>query len=298
MFIRFGFNIVVSCEEAVPMLLALSLAPDFAGRVIGSDNVRISPEVPINDYIDHFGNRISRIVAPPGQSVIWSDCIAEVDGAADPVVPDARQHPVEDLPAETLNFLTPSRYCESDELGETAWRRFGDIPAGWARVQSICDFVHERTRFGYQFGRPNKTAHDVYREKTGVCRDFAHLAIALCRAMNIPARYVSGYLGDIGVPPAGPGDFSAWFEAYLGGAWHVFDARHNTPRIGRIPMVHGCDASDVAMITSFGAYSLVGFRVWTDEIPAGEDNETLLELLATRPEADEPIPASSGRIGL
>ena len=298
MFIRFGFSIVVTCEKPVPMLLALSVAPGFAGRLIGSDNVRVSPEVPINEYFDHYGNRISRIVAPPGESLIWSDCIAEVDGAADPVFPDARQHPVEELPSETLNFLTASRYCESDELSGIAWQRFGVVHDGWPRVQAICDFVHEQTNFGYQFGRPTKTAHDVYHEKTGVCRDFAHLSVALCRAMNIPARYASGYLGDIGVPPSGPGDFCAWFEAYLDGAWHVFDARYNMPRIGRIPMVRGCDASDVAMITSFGAYDLAGFRVWTDEIPAGHDDETLVGMLATRPEVDQPILASSGRIGL
>lgn len=296
MFIRFGFEITIECKAPVPMLLALSTHSEASGCFVGSDHVRASPEIPIEEYIDVFGNRISRLVAPPGKLVLWSDCVTEIDGKPDVMAPDARQHPVEDLPSETLAFLTASRYCDSDELGDFAWSRFGNVPAGWSRVQAICDFVHEQVTFGYRFGRSTKTAQDALNEKTGVCRDFAHLAVALCRAVNIPARYASGYLGDIGVPPSGPGDFCAWFEVFLDGRWYTFDARYNTPRIGRILMVRGRDAADVAMITSFGAYSLNGFRVWTDEISPDLSHAALLDLLATRPDAEALIPPSSSRV--
>ncbi|MEZ5669887.1 MAG: transglutaminase family protein [Alphaproteobacteria bacterium] len=192
------------------------------------------------------------------------------DGAPDIVESNAGQPAVEALPADALPYLKASRYCESDLLGHTAWQMFAGTAPGWARVQAICDFVHRHVTFGYRFGRSTKTALDTFHEGNGVCRDFAHLAIALCRAMNIPARYVSGYLGDIGVPPAGPGDFCAWFEVYLDGGWYTFDARYNVPRIGRVRMVMGRDAADVPMIASFGAYRLTGFKVWADEVvPAG-----------------------------
>ena len=287
MLIRIGFEINISCDLPVPMLLALSVHSDFKGRFIGEDRVRNSNASQLREYVDSFGNRITRVIAPFGQSTFWSDCIVEVDGRPDEAYPTARQHAVQDLPDATLHYLLASRYCESDLMGEFAWKQFGSGPSGWARVQAICNFVHNHITFGYQFGRPDKTANNVLKEKTGVCRDFAHLAMGLCRAMNIPARYCSGYLGDIGVPDAGFDDFCAWFEVFLDGKWHTFDARYNTPRIGRIQMVKGHDASDVAMITSFGAYRLDGFRVWTHELDNALSETALTDLLIQRPHPQE-----------
>ena len=283
MLIRIGFEILVECKAPVPMLMALSTHSQFQGRVIGSDRVRNSGLEEVKEYVDGFGNRISRTVAPAGVTTLWSDCIAEVDGTANAPAPLAIQHRIEDLPYETLNFLTPSRYCDSDQMADFAWKRFGTVPEGWSRVKAICDFVHGHVTFGYKFGRPDKTALNVLEEKTGVCRDFAHLGVSLCRAMNIPARYASGYLGDIGVPDSGFDDFCAWFEVYLGNTWHTVDARYNKPRIGRILMVRGLDAADVAMITSFGAYELKSFRVWSTELPQDMDGGQVDDLLATLP---------------
>ena len=286
MFIRIGFEATVECKTETPFLLALLLHSSTDNRLIGSDWLRTDPAVPLKAFIDGFGNRRTRLVAPPGRLTLWSDCVVEDKGLPDPYDWTAHQHGIADLPSETLTYLMASRYCEVDELIEKAWALFGQVPPGWARVQAICNWVHNHLTFGYQFGRPTKTAVDAMRERTGVCRDFAHLAIALCRAMNIPARYASGYLGDIGVPPSGAGDFCAWFEAYLGGRWHTFDARYNTPRIGRVLMVRGRDATDVAMMTSFGSYDLTSLRVWTDEVGAGiASDEALLGLLETRSES-------------
>lgn len=266
MHIRFGFEITIECDVSTPLLLALSPHPSELRRLVRPDTIYTAPSAVVDSFVDDFGNRRLRLVAEPGALTLRSDQVAKDNGAPDAVVPDAEQHPVEALPADLLAFLSPSRYCESDVLNEDAWRLFGNTPTGWPRVQAIVDFVHEHIEFGYEFASPTKTAVDAFRRGRGVCRDFAHLAVALCRAMNIPARYASGYLGDIGVPPAGPGDFSAWFEVFLGGRWHTFDARHNTPRIGRILMVRGRDAADVPMISSFGTTRLAGFKVWTDEV--------------------------------
>ena len=294
--IRFGFEIVIECEHPVPMLLALAPRPDIDLHLIGSDEIHAEPDVPLEIYFDAFGNQFARIVAPVGGLTLWSDCIAQVDGRPDPVNVEARLAPVQDLPVETLQFLAPSRYCESDELGDFAWDYFGFYTPGWQQVQAICDYVHEQTTFDYKFGRPTKTAHEVHTEKSGVCRDFAHLAISLCRAMNIPARYVSGYISDISAPETGPTDFCAWFEVFLDGAWHTFDARHNKPRVGRVQMVRGRDAADVAIITSFGSYDLTHFRVWTMGLPPGSDDNTLLESLRTRPDTPALVFPSSAMI--
>ena len=285
MFIRIGFEIAISSGLGTTLVLALSPHSSFSGRVIGNDSVRISHIVPIDLFTDTFGNRLTRVVVPAGDVRLWSDCIVEVDGQPDPVNWGAREHPVAELPADTLQFLTSSRYCNSDMMLADAMQLFGHIQPGWARVQTITDFVHRHLTFGYGFGRSSKTAADALKEKTGVCRDFAQLSVALCRAMNIPARYASGYLGDIGVPYSGPGDFCAWFEAYLGGQWYTFDARYNTPRIGRVLMVRGRDAADGAMITSFGAYDLRLFRVWADEVPQGTDEATMTGMLQQLPQA-------------
>jgi transglutaminase-like putative cysteine protease len=208
------------------------------------------------------------VLAPPGLFRIRSDFTIHDSGAPDPVVPDAPQIPVQDLPAETLVFLLGSRYCDTDLMADTAWSLFKDTPLGWARVQAICDYVHSRLTFGYGHARPTRTAKEDFSEGRGVCRDFAHLAVTLCRCMNIPARYCTGYLGDIGVSAVDePMDFSAWFEAYLGGRWYTLDARHNAPRIGRIVVARGRDATDVAISTSFGACRLAKFVVVTEEVP-------------------------------
>lgn len=293
MLIRFGFEIALESPAPTPFILALSPHPMVGGRIVGSA-IRVEPDVTLMEFIDPFGNLRTRLVAPPGPLRLWSDCIIEDDGEPDAVNWNARQHEIADLPPDTLPFLTPSRYCDSDALIDRAWARFGETPPGWARVQAICNFVHNHLTFGYKFGRPTKTASEALREGTGVCRDFAHLAIALCRAMNVPARYASGYLGDIGVPPSGPGDFCAWFEAYLEGRWYTFDARYNTPRVGRVLMVRGRDAADGAMMTSFGSYELQLFRVWTDEVTNVASDDDLKGLLQEMPDAPALTLASAG----
>lgn len=290
MLVRIGFEIIVACQAPVPMLMALSTHSEFGGKIIGSDRVRSSGSEPVVEYIDGFGNRISRTVASSGFTTYWSDCVVEVSGLPDVLPVDAPQHRIEDLPYQTLNFLTASRYCDSDKLVDFAWRQFGQTPEGWERVKAICNFVHGHVTFGYKFGRHDKTAENVFAEKTGVCRDFAHLGLSLCRAMNIPARYASGYLGDIGVADSGFDDFCAWFEVFLGGQWYTVDARYNRPRIGRILMVRGTDASDVAMITSFGAYELNSFRVWSTELRDGITDGEIDVLLSALPAPREKGP--------
>ncbi len=285
MFIRIGFEIALRRKAETTLILALSPHSDFDARIIGSDRIRAEPETPMEEFLDPFGNRLTRLVAPPGELRLWSDCIVEDDGQPDPFDWNAVQHDVATLPPETLPYLIASRYCDSDALIGRALELFGHTTPGWARVQEICNFVHNHLTFGYKFGRPTKTASEALREGTGVCRDFAHLSIALCRAMSIPARYVSGYLGDIGVPPAGVGDFCAWFEVYLGGRWRTFDARYNTPRIGRVTMVRGRDAADGAIITSYGDYDLELLRVWTDEVTGDTSEGALLRRLDSLPEA-------------
>jgi transglutaminase-like putative cysteine protease len=249
------------------MLVMLRIHPSRDADVTTPDLLRTDPAVPIETYVDSFGNRCGRVLAPAGKIRFSTDAIVLDSGLTEPVVPEAAEIPVPALPEDSLVFLLGSRYCQTDLMSETAWKLFGTGPTGWAKVQAICDFVHEHVRFGYDHARPTKSAWDVYEERTGVCRDFAHLAITLCRCMNIPARYCTGYLGDIGLPPdPAPMDFSAWFEAYLGGRWYTFDARHNKPRIGRVLMARGRDAADVALSNSFGMTTLAGFKVWSEEV--------------------------------
>ncbi|RAI57341.1 transglutaminase-like domain-containing protein [Roseicella frigidaeris] len=266
--IRAGFEIAYDCPQPTPMLLTLSVHPSRLPDVIGPHGIGFDRPVDATDYRDGFGNIVTRILAPPGRLTMAAEFLVQDPGTPDAVAPEAMQHAVQDLPDEALVFLLGSRYCDTDRLSDTAWSLFGGTPPGWARVQAICDYVHDRIAFGYEFADPTRTASGAHAERRGVCRDFAHLAVALCRCMNIPARYCTGYLGDIGVPPVDyPMDFSAWFEAYLGGRWYTFDARHNTPRIGRILVARGRDATDVAITTSFGPCILAGFRVITDEVP-------------------------------
>lgn len=253
------------------MLLTLHVHYTRSSDLIRPDNMLTDPSVRLMMYRDGFGNWVTRLVAPSGLIRITTDAVLLDSGAREPVVPYAAQVPVELLPEETLVYLLGSRYCDTDNLSAVAWQMFSKTPPGWARVQAVCDFVNQHIRFGYEFARPTKTASEAFNERTGVCRDYAHLAITLCRCLNIPARYCTGYLGDIGVPPvAAPMDFAGWFEAYLGGQWYVFDPRNNTPRIGRILIARGRDAADVAISTTFGPNTLESFRVWTDEVPAAE----------------------------
>jgi transglutaminase-like putative cysteine protease len=266
--IRAGYELVYDCPQPTPMLLMLSVHPSRSGDLLTPHEMSFDPPIDATHYRDGFNNVCTRIVAPSGRLTISSEFIVGDPGTHDAVVPEAEQHPVQELPDETLVYLLGSRYCETDRLSETAWSLFAKAPWGWGRVQAICDYVHAHVTFGYQYARPTKTAWEVFMERQGVCRDFAHLAVAFCRCMNIPARYCTGYLGDIGIEAVDePMDFSAWFEVYLGGHWHTFDARHNKPRIGRILMGRGRDASDVAISTTFGPCILSSFRVITDELP-------------------------------
>jgi transglutaminase-like putative cysteine protease len=265
--IRAGYRISYECQQATPMLLVLSLHPSRLPDLLAPQVLTVDPKVPTQDYRDGFGNICTRIQAPAGVTSFSADFLVYDTGKPDIVDPSAEQVPLDRLPDDTLVYLLASRYCDTDRLLNTAWSLFQNTPPGWARVQAICDFVHDHVTFGYEHAKPTRTAFDGFNERLGVCRDFAHLAIAFCRCMNIPARYCTGYLGDIGVPrdPA-PMDFSAWFEAYLGGRWYTFDARHNQPRIGRLLMARGRDATDVALMTVFGPSQLVGFEVITEEV--------------------------------
>ena len=268
MLIRAGFELGFQCPVPTPVLLMLQLHPSRIPDLLSPEALRFTPPVSREDFIDGFGNTVSRVVLPAGRSTITNDILVHDSGLPDETPPpEAVQVPVERLPVDTLPFLLGSRYCETDRLSDTAWSLFGKVEGGAARVQAICDFVHNHIRFGYQHARPTRTAYEAYVEGMGVCRDFAHLAVAFCRCMNIPARYCTGYLGDIGVPPVDfPMDFSGWFDAWLDGRWYTFDARHNVPRIGRILMGRGRDATDVALTTSFGRAELVRFEVTTFEV--------------------------------
>ncbi len=267
--IRIGYELLYAFPQPTPVILVLNVHYTRVSDMVQPDHMQITPNVPMTSYRDTFGNWCSRIVAPPGQVRIRADGLVNDTGLPDPVVVGAEQQAVQWLPEETLVFLLGSRYCETDQLSDTAWKLFGQSPTGWRRVQAICDFVHHHIAFSYEHASPTKTAWGVFNDRRGVCRDYAHLAITLCRCMNIPARYCTGYLGDVGVPPPhGPMDFAGWFEAYLGGQWLTFDARNNVPRIGRVLIARGRDAADVAITTTFGPNTLEGFRVWTDEVPS------------------------------
>ncbi|MDB5525471.1 MAG: transglutaminase family protein [Rhizobium sp.] len=266
MLIRFGYDITIRCEQNTPMVCLLNSHRDRASDIRSPEQVVTQPAVPTSTYTDLFGNICRRFVAPAGEFSIWGDGTLEDDGLHDPFFPNAREIPVADLPDECLMFLMGSRYCETDRLSQIAWDQFGNIQPGWNRVQAICDFTNKHITFGYHNARNTRTAYEAYQEKVGVCRDFAHLAITLLRCMNIPARYVNGYLGDIGVAILDPQDFSAWIEVYIGGRWMTFDPRNNVPRIGRIVVARGRDAADVPLVNSFGPHELKAFRVWTYDV--------------------------------
>jgi transglutaminase-like putative cysteine protease len=264
--IRIGYDIVTRQRYPTPMVLMLHTRPEITPSLSRSDDPQLSPETPTHTYIDSFGNRCVRLVAPVGSLRITADALREHDGSLEEYAPGACQHSIDELPDECLQFLLGSRYCEVDKLTPFAWEKFAHTPLGWERVQAVADFVHNHVTFGYEYASSTKTAVDVLEEARGVCRDFQHLAVALCRCLGIPARYATGYLGEIRMPPLpGAMDFSAWFEAYLGGRWYTFDARFNDRRIGRSLMAVGRDAADVALITSFGPHELEKFEVTCEE---------------------------------
>jgi transglutaminase-like putative cysteine protease len=266
MLIRLGYDVLFEIGQSVPIVALLSVHPSRRGHLQEPDRVLVDPSVSTEEYLDSFGNICTRFVAPPGTVRIANSTLIEDSGSADPVCFAAREVPVEQLPPETLRFLMSSRFCEVDLLSSTASNLFGHLPRGWGRVKAVCDWVHSHVRFSYQHASSTRSALDVYNGGIGVCRDFQHLAITFCRGLNIPARYATGYLGDIGVPPApSPMDFSAWFEVYLENRWWTFDARHNLPRIGRVLIATGMDATDVAITTSFGSALLCNFEVTTFE---------------------------------
>ncbi|MFA5902053.1 MAG: transglutaminase family protein [Hyphomicrobium sp.] len=264
--IRVGYEMIYEFPQPTPMIMVMGVHFTRASDVITPDYLTVTPSVPIVPYRDGFGNWCSRIVAPPGQVRLFADGLVRDSGEPDIAVPSAVQHRVEDLPAETIVYLLGSRYCETDRLSDVAWQLFENTAPGYARVQAICDFVHHHIKFGYEHARATKTAYEVYQEGQGVCRDYAHLAVTFCRCMNIPARYCTGYLSDIGTPKPWVGDFAGWFEAYIGEHWQMFDPRNNVPRIGRVLIAQGRDASDVPITQTFGPNTLVSFKVWTDEV--------------------------------
>jgi transglutaminase-like putative cysteine protease len=265
--IRVGFEMVYDCPQPTPMIFNLNVHFTRVSDLLSRDDLVVDPPVPMAAYRDSFGNWCTRVVAPKGRMRISADATVRDSGVPDLFVPQAQQLAVPDLPEEALLFLLGSRYCETDKLSDTAWNLFGQAPTGWGRVQAICDYVHRHITFGYEHARMTRSALEAFHDKTGVCRDYAHLAVAFCRCMNIPARYCTGYLGDIGMPPPyGPMDFAAWFEAYLGGCWYTFDPRNNVPRIGRVLIARGRDAADVAISSSFGPNTLASFKVRTDEV--------------------------------
>jgi transglutaminase-like putative cysteine protease len=268
MLIRVGYELNYLCPQPTPMILTLNVHYSRASDVVRPDHLVISPSVPVTAYRDSFGNWCSRIVAPQGPVRLSGEGVVRDSGLPETTANWAEQRVVAALPEETLLFLLGSRYCETDRLSDEAWRRFGHTPLGRPRVQAICDFVHTHMTFGYEHSRATRTAYEAYVERNGVCRDYAHLAVAFCRCLNIPARYCTGYITDIGLPPPyGPMDFAAWIEVYLGGRWHTFDPRNNAPRIGRVLIAHGRDAADVPLTHIFGPGTLSGFRVWAEEAP-------------------------------
>jgi transglutaminase-like putative cysteine protease len=266
MLIRLGYELAYRCVQPTPMVMMLDIHGSRSHHIVASQPLRTQPAVPLRRYRDGFGNTCTRLLAPAGLLVLGADAIVRDSGLPDRRQADAMQVPVELLPDETLLFLRGSRYCETDALMQYAWDRFGHVAPDWTRVQAVCDHVHRTVEFGYVHADPTRGAWRALQEGRGVCRDFAHAAIALCRCLNIPARYCTGYLGDIGVPPVdAPMDFSAWFEVWLDGDWHAFDARHNVPRIGRVLVARGRDAADVAISSTFGPNTLERFRIWTGE---------------------------------
>ena len=265
---KIGCELTFDFPQITPMMAMLNVHFSRISDLERPDHLVTSPSVPVEGYRDSFGNWCNRLVAPAGRFTLGTNSVIRDNGQPDRKTPDAVQHQIQLLPADTLQYLLGSRYCETDLLADEAWRLFKHTPLGWGRVQAVCDFVHNHITFGYLDARPTRTAADAYREKRGVCRDFTHLAVAFCRCLNIPARYCTGYVSDFGQPPPYETmDFAAWMEVYLGGQWHTFDPRNNAPRAGRFLMAYGRDAADVPLTHMFGPATLAGFKVWTEEAP-------------------------------
>jgi transglutaminase-like putative cysteine protease len=267
MLIRYGFHIGLEVAHPTPLITALDIHPERRGDIVEEQALVLDPSGPIHSYIDGFGNLCRRTLIQPGETILSCTGIVRDSGNPDAYDTMAEQVPAHELPDDALVYLLASRYCETDLMGGLAWALFGHIQGGHARVQAVCDFVHDHLTFGYENARPTRTAMQAYEERVGVCRDFTHLAVTLVRCLNIPARYCNGYLGDIGIPPVPlPMDFNAWFEAYIGGRWVTFDPRHNMPRIGRVVIARGRDATDIPMVNSFGPHFLSRFEVITEEV--------------------------------
>nr|WP_112310064.1 transglutaminase family protein [Pseudogemmobacter bohemicus] len=266
MLIRLGYEIEITCDQPTEVIALLDPHSDLAGKIVRTSGLQIEPSVPNRTYIDPYGNSCLRLTARAGATRLSRDSLVEVEGRPDQWDETARECSVSDLPDEALGYLLASRYCETDLMMAQAWELFGNVASGWTRVRAIFDYVNSHLTFGYEHARATRTAAEAWRERVGVCRDFAHLAITLCRCMNIPARYANGYLGDIGVAPnPAPMDFNAWCEVWLEDRWFTLDARHNEPRIGRVVIARGRDATDIPLIHSFGPHQLTMFRVWTEE---------------------------------
>jgi len=279
---KVGYELIYDCPQPTPMILTLHIHSTRVSDIVIPDHLITKPSIPITAYRDGFGNWCSRIVAPKGEIRLSTEALINDNGKPDLRAPKAQQHPVQELPEETLVFLLGSRYCETDLLSQVAWNLFGNTPTGWGRVQAICDFVHHHIAFHYENARNTKTAWEAFNERNGVCRDYTHLAIAFCRCMNIPARYCTGYLSDIGIPPPyGTMDFAAWFEAYLDGQWYIFDPRNNEARMGRVLIARGRDAADVPISTTFGLNILKHFKVTADEVKdASPESSTATQTIA------------------
>jgi transglutaminase-like putative cysteine protease len=309
MLILSEFNIEFTLPAPAAMIVLLHLHPSLQPRLRSSDEVLVEslgvpfpPNViiPTVDYVDVFGNICSRFSAPTGHLRLSGSNIIEAEEFPDALYPDAQQMRVDDLPSEVLQFLLPSRYCEVDQFGAIAHNEFGSRKPGWERAVAIRDWVHDKITFNYNAARPTKTSTDVFIERVGVCRDFQHLAITLTRCMNIPARYVTGHIGDIRQPFSGRGDFSAWYQVFLDGKWIDLDARHNYPRLGRILMATGRDAADVAITTSFGTTNLIKFYVESNEIEADGNRIPLPEnvsanVIATATSSEMNTPTQTNR---
>jgi transglutaminase-like putative cysteine protease len=290
MLIKTEYDIQFNLSMPTPMMAMLHLHPSLDSQVKAGNDLKVEridretkTDVPVSEYYDVFGNRCTRFMAPFGSIRLSGNSVVEMEAAPDPINAHAQQAPVEKLPSEVLQFLLASRYCEVDQFGPISQDLFGHMTPGWTRASAIRDWVHQKVTFNYMTARSTKTAMDVFAERVGVCRDYQHLAITLSRCQNIPARYVTGYLGDIRAPYSGAGDFSAWYEVFLDGRWMTMDARHNEPRIGRVLMATGRDAADVALTTSFGNAALTNFYV--DSYEVLEDGTTVPSLPGTVPQA-------------
>ncbi len=263
--VKIGCEMVYQTAHDTPLVLLIRPRPQYHHKLI-KETTRLTPAVPLHDFVDSFGNHQWRLTAPSGELRIHYDALAEVLPDPDPVLMDLPGVLIQNVPDEALQFLLPSRHCPSDLVINDAWNLFGQTTPGWPRVQAVCDWLHTNIRYA-KGSNSSTTGFDAYKAGQGVCRDFAHLGVMFCRALSIPARYVCGYLPDIGVEPdPTPMDFHAYFEAFVGGEWHTFDARHNIPRTGRILIGQGRDAVDVALATSYGDAQLVNIRVWADEV--------------------------------